>query len=64
MERCKPRLASRAAYSLEAYWMDAAIGVVDEAGRRIARFDRLVERVHGQPRLERHPSDDPRVKAP
>ena len=32
--------------------LDAAIGVMDEAGRRIARFDRLVERVHGQARLE------------
>jgi hypothetical protein len=32
--------------------LDAAIGVVDEAGRRIARGDRLIERVHGQARLE------------
>jgi hypothetical protein len=32
--------------------LDAAIGVVDEASRRIARFDRLVERVLGQARRE------------
>jgi len=32
--------------------LSAAIGVMDEAGRRIARGERLVERVHGQARLE------------
>ena len=32
--------------------LDAAIGVVDQAGRRIARLDRHVERRQGEPRLQ------------